>query len=409
VKDPFEEATEEVTPRRAAVGALLVALATVLLVALRPSFLDTLAIIVGIVGMVMFHEAGHYFAAKWSGMKVTEYFLGFGPRLWSFRRGETEYGVKAIPAGGYVRIVGMSNLEEVDPADEPRTYRRGTFGRRMTVVLAGVTANILLALVLLFVAFAGRGAYDGPSTTISSVVPDTPAARAGLESGDRIVSVGGREVDAWEDVPAVIEGRAGEPTTFVIERDGSERVLEITPVRRAPADGRGFVGVSPGRDYRSLGVVGAARESFETLGRGTVGVADGLVELFSPAGLGRYSENFTDEPPRAGTPQAEERPRSIIGIVDVGDDLVDGDVWTLLELLAVISLVLALFNLIPLLPFDGGHAAVAVYEQVASKVAGHEVRVDFRRLIPVTAVVLAVFVTLGLSAAFLDLREIFAG
>jgi RIP metalloprotease RseP len=163
VKDPLEEASEQVTRRGAAGAALLLLFGLVLLAVLRPSTIDTLAIVLGIVVLIMAHEAGHYVAAKRAGMKVTEFFLGFGPRVWSFRHGETEYGVKAVPAGGYVRIVGMNNLEEVDPGDEGRTYRQGTFGQRMTVVLAGVTVNILLAIVLFFVVFALRGVPDGAS------------------------------------------------------------------------------------------------------------------------------------------------------------------------------------------------------------------------------------------------------
>ncbi|MGH9033637.1 MAG: site-2 protease family protein, partial [Acidimicrobiia bacterium] len=137
----------------------------------------------------------------------------------------------------------------------------------------------------------------------------------------------------------------------------------------------------------------------------------GLADLFSPSGLSEYSENFT-EPADSGSGGSDvdaERPRGIIGIVDIGGELVDGDVWRLLELLAAINLIVALFNLIPLLPFDGGHAAIACYEQVVSKIRRREVRVDYAKLMPVTALVLAVFVTLGLSVAFLDLRDIFAG
>src|SRR5207244_11876420 len=119
-------------------------------IAVRPSLAVTVAIIVGLIITIMLHEWGHYIAAKKSGMKVTEFFLGFGPRVWSFRRGETEYGVKAIPAGGYVRIVGMNNLEEVDPEDEPRTYRQAKFSKRLTVVVAGVSVNLVLAYCLLF-------------------------------------------------------------------------------------------------------------------------------------------------------------------------------------------------------------------------------------------------------------------
>ena len=168
MRDPLE--TVQLTEsRRGNVVVLTVLLALLgLLFVVSPW---VAAIIVGLVVMVMLHEAGHLLAARWAGMKATEYFLGFGPRLWSFRRGETEYGVKAIPAGGYVRIIGMSNLEEVDPADEDRTFRRATTGRRLVVILAGVTVNALLALVLFTVAIAGQGRiYGGPTTTVDSVV-----------------------------------------------------------------------------------------------------------------------------------------------------------------------------------------------------------------------------------------------
>jgi membrane-associated protease RseP (regulator of RpoE activity) len=417
VKDPLEEASESVT-RRGAAGAALILLAGLLLLAvLRPATIDTLLIILGIAVLIMVHEAGHYLAAKRAGMKVTEFFLGFGPRIWSFRRGETEYGVKVLPLGGYVRIVGMNNIEEVDPADEPRTYRQGTFGNRLTVVLAGVTVNIIVAALLFFIVFAARGMPDGPSTTIAEVVGGTPADQAGLEEGDRLVAIDGQPIDEWQDVPDALADQAGEVTAFVVERDGVRRRIEITPRERSANDSSGFVGISPEESFRSLGIVDAARESVETMGRGTVGLADGLADLFSPSGLSRYSENFTDEPSGSGSGSGsgssrvaeEERPRGIVGIVDIGGELVDGDVWRLLYLLAGLNLIVALFNLIPLLPFDGGHAAIACYEQVVSKVARREVRVDYRRLMPVTALVLALFLTLGLSVMYLDLRDIISG
>ena len=135
MKDPLDDAGVEVTSRTAT--AILVAFlaAMVWLAIFVPGSRTPLILNVGIILMVMLHEFGHYITAKRSGMKVTEFFVGFGPRLWSFTRGETEYGVKAIPAGGYVRIIGMTNMEEVDPADEPRTFRQGTPGRRMAFVV----------------------------------------------------------------------------------------------------------------------------------------------------------------------------------------------------------------------------------------------------------------------------------
>jgi len=413
MKDPLQETSEDVG-HQGATGVAIITLGALAFLAVRYPW--TMAIVVGLVLMIMLHEAGHFVAARWAGMKSTEFFLGFGPRIWSFKRGETEFGVKALPAGGYVRIIGMSNLEEVEPADEPRTYREGTFGRRMVVVLAGVTVNILLASMLFFVVYAGRGVPDGISTSLREVVPGTPAARAGLEPDDRLVAIDGQAIDDWDDVPVALEDRAGQPTTFVIERDGQRRTLEITPRERSTTDSSGFVGISPDDDYRAVGPLGAARESIATIGRGTAATVGGLVDLFSPSGLSRFSENFTDSTPSGGGSggggrgaATTERPRGIIGIVDIGGEIANGDVWILLELLAVLNLVVALFNLIPLPPFDGGHAAVACYEQVASKLQRRRVRVDYRKLMPVTALVLVVFLTLGLSVMYLDIRDAFSG
>jgi membrane-associated protease RseP (regulator of RpoE activity) len=412
VKDPLEEAGSDVTRRGAGVSLLLVLLGLILLAVLRPSTIDTLAIIFGIVALIMLHEAGHYFTAKRAGMKVTEFFLGFGPRVWSFRRGETEYGVKAIPAGGYVRIVGMSNLEDVDPDEEPRTFRHGTFGNRLTVILAGVSVNLILAFLLIYVALIGRGLPDTLEANVSRVVPDSPAAAAGIRDGDRIIAIDGQRLDVDRDIAQALRDRVGQPTTIVVKRDGGTATVTAVPQERSSSDKSGIIGVSVGQSvssYRSFNPIEAVPESFTTIGQITRDTGAGIGRLFSPAGIERYSKNFTGDAPKQGSPASNERPRSIIGIVDIGGDLVGGNVWSLLFLLGAINLIVALFNLLPLLPFDGGHAAVVIYEQAASKIRGREVRVDFRKLVPVTALVLVVFLTLGLSAMFLDIRQIFSG
>jgi membrane-associated protease RseP (regulator of RpoE activity) len=412
VKDPLEEAGAEVTRRGAGISLLLVLLGLIVLAVLRPSTIDTLAIIFGIVALIMLHEAGHYFTAKRAGMKVTEFFLGFGPRVWSFRRGETEYGVKAIPAGGYVRIVGMSNLEDIDPDEEPRTFRHGSFGNRLTVILAGVTVNFILAYFLIYVALIGRGLPDTLEASVERVLPNSPAAAAGVRDGDRIIAIDGHRLDVDRDIGEALNDRVGKPTTIVVERDGGTVGLEAVPEPRSNSDNSGIIGVSVSQSvssYQSFNPIEAAPESISTMAQITRDTGAGIGRLFSPDGIERYSRNFTGDEPKQGSRASEERPRSIIGIVDIGGELVGGNVWSLLFLLGAINLIVALFNLIPLLPFDGGHAAVAIYEQTASKIRGREVRVDFRKLVPVTALVLVVFLTLGLSAMFLDIREIFSG
>lgn len=410
MKDPLET-TETVDTRRAILTAVLIVLGLVFSVLARPSIAVTVALIVGLILTIMLHEAGHMVAAKRSGMKVTEFFLGFGPRIWSVRRGETEYGIKAIPAGGYVRILGMSNVEEVDPQDEARTYRAASFPKRLTTVMAGIAANLFIAFLLIFIVLFRVGEPAGTTTTIADVSTNLPAAAAGLQAGDRVVSIDGTDVGGWDDIPKIIEANAGEEISIVVERDGQDQLLRVTPTSRSADDPRGFIGIAPKTARISLGPIGSLRESGVLMWQQTTGTVRGIYQVFSPAGVERQVRDVTRVGPQPEAPEGVdlERPRSVIGIVSIGDDIVQGDIWTLLYLIAAINLFLALFNLIPLLPFDGGHAAIACYEAVMSRARGKEVRVDYRRMLPVTAMVLILLLLVGGSAIFLDVREIVTG
>ena len=404
MKDPLEEAGVEVDRNNATRMLVVFLLGLIALAVLVPGSRTPLLIVIGIILMVMLHEAGHFITAKCAGMKATEFFIGFGPRLWSFRRGETEYGVKALPLGGYVRIIGMNSLEEVDPDDEPRTFRKASTKNRLVVILAGVTVNLILAWLLFFVAAAGAGQeYIGPSTTVDRVVVDSAAAEAGLQPGDRIAAIDGVEIKDWEQLKRAIESYAGIAATFTIERNGALQDVQITP--RAEG-GQGFLGVGPGSAYEDVTVLGAVPRSFEMFGDVTVASARGIGRLFSPEGVSEYTRNFTSDAPQEGSVADLNRPRSLVGIVDQGSQLFEGDFWGVLRLLGAISLILALFNLLPVLPFDGGHAVIVVYEGIMSRVRGYRVSVDYRKLIPVSAVVMIFLITLSLSAMFLDIRAL---
>src|SRR5581483_346341 len=260
--------------------------------------------------------------------------------------------------GGYVRIVGMTNLEEVDPADESRTFRQGSYRNRLEVILAGVTMNFLLAFVLFFVVIAGQGQVsEGPSTTIRTVVADSAARAAGLQVGDRLVSVAGARIRDWDQLVSIIQDHPGTTLRLVVDRHGRRVELTATPREE---NGVGFLGVSPRTTYRSVGFFEAIPESFNTMGKvltGTGQAFEHVPDVFT--GLDKVGTPAPTSGP--GAQRSLERPRSIVGIVDVGSQIA-GNVWGMLALLGIVSFSLGLINLLPVLPFDGGHAAVVLFE-----------------------------------------------
>ena len=399
MKDPFGDNEPPVETRKAITGISLTVVAVIALVIVRPSLAVTVAIIVGLIMTIMLHEWGHYIAAKKSGMKVTEFFLGFGPRVWSFRKGETEYGIKAIPAGGYVRIVGMTNLEDVDPEDEDRTYRQATVGKRLITVLAGIIVNLCIALVLIYSLLV----FHGPekiSTVIDQVSASSPALAAGIRSGDRVIAIDGHRITKWEQVGTYIRPNSGKPLSIELERAGRRITVKTTPKM---IDGAPRVGIAARLISEPVGVLAAVPQTFSVFGRGVGDTVGALGKVFSASGIERYGKTVTNS---KGGFSAQERPRSVVGIVADGGDIVGGNWWVLLGLLAAINVFVALFNLLPLPPLDGGHAAVAAYEGLASKVRGRRVRVDYQKLMPVAAVVVVVILMFGLSTIYLDLRNL---
>ena len=181
-----------------------------------------LLVIVGaFVLFLMFHEFGHYAFARWSGMLVTEYFIGFGPRIFAFKRGEVTYGLKAIPAGAYVRIIGMNNLEDVDPADEPRTYRQAAWHKRMLTIAAGPLSHFVIALGLGFAIFYAAGEASETEWEVGQVVPFGAAESIGVQEGDRIVSIGDDSTSDFEDLAEVVSRNRGNEVDIVIARPNS--------------------------------------------------------------------------------------------------------------------------------------------------------------------------------------------
>jgi membrane-associated protease RseP (regulator of RpoE activity) len=390
-----------------------------------------LVVIAALVGMIFMHELGHFLTAKWAGMKVTEFFIGFGPRIWSFRKGETEYGVKAIPAGAYVKIVGMHNLDEYDPADADRTYLSKPYWRRMSVAVAGSTMHFVLALTFLFSLFAFVGVPGGSLTdpewvVAEGIVEDSPAAAAGVEAGDRIVSVDGEAVESFEDFTEVVRARPGETVPVVVERAGDRFEVEVTLAARHPQTRErvGFFGV--GDDYvpQTVGAVDAVGESFAQFGELVEGTLSGLAQILSPSGLVDLGQRVIegpdsgpavaggndDEPAPSAPANDDARPISVIGVGQIGAELLEREPSMALQLFVLLNVFIGVFNLVPLLPLDGGHVAIATYEKIRSMLQhGRPYHVDVAKLLPITYAVVLVLVFLGISTIYLDIADPIGG
>lgn len=408
--------------QRWALARLVLVLALGVTLALIFHVVGTVAVVAAIVAMIVLHEAGHFVMAKLGGMKVTEFFVGFGPRVWSFRRGETTYGVKALPLGGYVRVVGMTNLEPVAPADEARSYRRATFPRRMGVALAGSATHLLLALALAVALNAIWGPTDPHRVEVVGFAPlpagvHNPALAAGIQPGDVVLSAGGHPVRSFASLASVIDAHPDKPLRLEIERHGRRRSVVATPVDDAGmrVDGQllspaghpeGFLGIELEHPTVPLGLGASVVTGAEDLGSAMAGTVSILGHLVSPSGIGSYVHTVVN-PTAKPTAQASSPPvrlLSPVGVVQVAADAAHSGAEDVLVLLFSINVFVGLFNLFPMLPFDGGHVVIAIYERLRSS-RRRRYHADVGKLVAPTYVVISALTLLFLSALFLDVTH----
>lgn len=370
-------------------------------------------VVVGLIVMIFLHELGHFVTAKWTGMKSTQFFIGFGPTIWSFRRGEVEYGIKAIPAGAFVRIIGMNNLDPVPPEDEPRAYRSATYPRRMLVITAGSIMHFIQAVVLFVMITSFIGFRDSESSWEISQLSQlddgspAPAITAGLEVGDRIVSVDGRETVPFTVLSDYLRSKPGEEVTLVIERDsgGTTETIETTTqlaiVPQSDGSEIGFLGVGPLFDRTTEGPV----RGLEIFGENLWEAMKAIPRFFGPDSLGNLGTLVFDgrEEVALDSDEAAERPISMVGAVRVAGNP-DFDWVTPLVILASINVFVGVINLVPLLPLDGGHAAVATYERLRSR-KDKPYRADVAKLMPLTYAVVLLFAFIFFTTVWLDIAR----
>ena len=347
-----------------------------------------LLVFLGFCLLIMLHEAGHYVAAKATGMRVERFFLFFGPTIWSFKRGETEYGVKSIPVGGYVKISGMNPEEELPAGEEHRAYYRQKVWKRIVVVGAGPAVNIVLAFLILFAVFR-IGGLEEVDQSVGSIKAGMPAAKV-LESGDEIVAVDGHRyadletekrlekfgklVASHECAGPQVQGCVAQtPVRLTIDRDGETKTILVKPEYDKEA-GRALIGFSYGGQFVPISTEHAINHAADSMWTVVSKTASVFARIFES--------------------KEREQLSSVVGISDVGHTAVNEGWRQALLLLALVSLSLGILNLLPILPLDGGHIFWAIVEKLRG--APVSLRVMERASIVGFALVLMLFF-IGLS------------
>ncbi|RDI65106.1 M50 family metallopeptidase [Nocardia pseudobrasiliensis] len=375
----------------------------------------------GITVSVALHECGHMWAAQATGMKVRRYFIGFGPKVFSFRRGETEYGLKALPLGGFCDIAGMTALDEIDPRDLDRAMYRQATWKRLIVMFGGIFMNFLLGFLLIMLMAVVWGLprlsdtppdtmIDTPSCVANekpkaqgyeSCTGTGPAGAAGLKRGDLVTAIDGSPITTWDQFRSNTENKSG-PIVYTVKRDG--QTLDITvvpqqattyldPVTKKPTDtprtvSKVGVGKMLAYDPVKYNVLSAIPASASFTGTMFVNVAQSLAHM--PAKVVSLWHAVT------GGQRDQDTPISVYGASRIGGETAEHGLWNVFVLtLASLNFFLGAFNLLPLLPLDGGHIAVVIYEKLRNLVRGRRglppgAPVDYLKLLPATYVVVVI-------------------
>jgi membrane-associated protease RseP (regulator of RpoE activity) len=417
--------------------------------------------VAGILISVALHEMGHMLPAKAFGMKVSQFFVGFGRTVWSTKRGETEYGFKLIPAGGFVRIIGMmppskqqdpseplrvrkantgpiqsmvenarsAEYETVAPEDDGRLFYQKVWWKKLIVMASGPMVNIVIAFVLfggLFMLYGANVAQTSVATVTDCVIPASqatadrkcepgdqvsPAKTAGFQVGDKIVSFNGTAITSWDQLTPLIRANTDKPATIVVERNGQQQTLQTkTIINQVPDQAGsdkivsvGFLGVSPEMKLE--------RQNF-----GFVVGKMGELTVATVKAIGNFPEKLVGVAKSiVGGTRDENSPMSVVGASRVAGEIASNQSLTggeriafLISLLASLNLFLALFNFIPLLPLDGGHMIGAIWEGIRRGFAKLLHRpdpgyVDVAKLLPIAYVAASVIVVMGVLLVIADI------
>ena len=371
--------------------------------------------IIGILGFiaalllsVMIHEFGHYLTAKRYGMKVSEFFLGFGARIWSTKRGETEFGLKAIPAGGYCKIEGMTPNDVMPEGEESRAFYTAKSSQKLIVLGAGSFLHFVLGYILLFVLFAGVGTNQ-LLPTINQVVKESAAQSAGILAGDEVLSINGKQIENWYKDVQIIRNSNGAPLTLLIKR-GTEEITISASAKLETIDGteRYVLGIINDVGIKRSDLATAAKNSAIVTKDFLVQSVKSLIKLPSkiPALWGQAVSGETRDPNGLV---------GVVGVARVSGQAVGSDALSITERLSTFILIIAslnifvgLFNLLPILPLDGGHMAVAIADEIRAFIArlrgrARPAAIDVTLLTPITMVVFVILAALTVLLLIADI------
>ncbi len=377
-------------------------------------------VIVAIIVMVMGHEFGHFITAKRAGMKVTDFFVGFGPVVWSTTVGETRYGVRAFLLGGYVKVPGMAWSEEIDPALESRTYRAASYPRKVLFASAGSLMHLVMALALAWASLTFVGLPSASHVGISSFTHwdgyrVNAAQSAGLRAGDRILSIDGHQITDANTLVALVHDHVGQSLTVVVERSGHHVTLHVTPVDgrqlrdhgQAIATGstpQGFIGVQLVAQVVHSSPLAAVPTAFHQVGSMVSLAFHSVFHVFSP---GEFASLFHQvaSPQLAANPKVQAtRPVSIVGVTRLAVQGAQAGWGTLLEILMSVNVFVGLLNMVPMLPLDGGYVLVATYERLRSR-RGRRYHADINRMAPLAYGFMTVLLVLFATTLYLDIAH----
>lgn len=372
--------------------------------------LGILAFIFALLFSVMVHEFGHYLTARRFGMRVSEFFLGFGKRIWSYQRGETEFGIKAIPAGGYCRIEGMTPDDEMPDGESHRAFYLASSAKKLIVLGAGSFLHFILGYLLLLLLLVGVG-VNQVLPVIDTVSANSAAAAAGFQKGDEIIAIDGDRSTDWQDQLDKIRNSKGRDLTFTIKRDGIEQQIVAAPRMTDIDDGtsRYVLGIINEFGTKRLDPATSVTSAAKLTWSFTTASAKALVQLPTkiPA---LWGQTF------GGEKRDENGLVGIVGVARVsGQAAASGElttserIGTFILIVASLNIFVGLFNLLPILPLDGGHMAVAIADEIRAFIARLRGRarpagIDVKVLTPVTSVV---FVILALLTVLLLIADIF--